>query len=379
MTRIFKTFVVSVIALGHVQACASSTPDGAAPDIPEFTSMLETARVEDGAVGFAMALIDDGELIYAHGFGETELGRGAPITPSHIFHWASVSKPLLATAIMQLSERGQLSLDAKLIDILPDYRITDPRQRDITIRQILLHTSGIPDVENYNWDKPEYDDAALMRWALTDSPRDLLFDPGTARKYSNVGYEILGAVIERISGMSFEDYMRANIFEPLAMTGATFVYPDTENALRTTGHAGAKEAKRRVEHYPYNRRHGPSSTLNTSVMSFAPFAQALLAGGSLGGAHILDADTLADMWAPRWTIDEENAESGAMGWVVENRPGRTRMVRHFGWDDGFRSALLLFPDTKQAVLFVTNDEDADLRAYLFPALDILKERTSGEN
>ena len=114
-------------------------------------------------------------------------------------------------------------------------------------------------------------------------------------------------------------------------------------------------------------------------MSFAPFAQALLAGGSLGGAHILDADALADMWAPRWTIDEENAESGAMGWVVENRPGRTRMVRHFGWDDGFRSALLLFPDTKQAVLFVTNDEDADLRAYLFPALDILKERTSGEN
>ncbi len=379
MIRLFKTFIASVIALVHVQACASTAPDVAAPDIPEFTSTLENARVEDGAVGFAMALIDGGELIYAHGFGETELGGGAPVTPSHIFHWASVSKPLVATAIMQLSERGQLSLDAKLVDILSDYRITDPRQRDITIRQILLHTSGIPDVENYNWDKPEYEDAALMRWALTDSPRDLLFDPGTARKYSNVGYEILGAVIERISGMSFEDYMRVNIFGPLGMDNATFVYPDTEATLRTIGHAGAKGEKHKIEHYPYNRRHGPSSTLNTSVISFAPFAKALLAGGSLGGAHILDADSLADMWAPRWTIDEENAESGAMGWVVEQRPDRKRMIRHFGWDDGFRSALLLFPETKQAVLFVTNDEDANLRAYLFPALDILKERASGEN
>ena len=378
MVRLFKTFFISAIAFAQAQACASTAPK-ATPDIPEFTSMLEAARLEDGAVGFAMALIDDGELIYAKGFGETELGGGAPITPSHVFHWASVSKPLVATAIMQLSERGQLSLDAKLIEILPDYRITDPRQRDITIRQILLHTSGIPDVEDYDWDKPEYDEEALRRWVLTDSPRDLLFDPGTERKYSNVGYEILGALIERISGMSFEEYMSANIFESLGMKGTTFIYPDTEKALRSVGHAGAKGEKHRIEHYPYNRRHGPSSTLNTSVLSFAPFAQALLAGGSLGETHVLNAETLADMWAPRWTIDEENAESGAMGWVVENRPGRARMVRHFGWDDGFRSALLLFPDTKQAVLFVTNDEDANLRAYLFPALDMLKERASSEN
>ncbi len=377
MSKSIRTILMAVLAFGLVQGCATPAQK-TAPDIPELTSILEAARLDDGVVGFAIALIDDGELIYAQGFGETELGTGTSVTPNHIFHWASVSKPLVATAIMQLSERGALDLDGALVDILPDYRITNPRQRDITIRQILMHTSGIPDVENYNWDRPEFDDETLARWALTESPRELLFDPGTERKYSNVGYEILGAVIERVSNLTFEDYMRVNIFEPLKMKNATFVYPDTDKNLRTVGHAGVKGEKHKFEHYPYNRRHGPSSTLNTSVVSFAPFAQALLAAGSFGDAHILETKTLTDMWAPRWTIDEENAESGAMGWIVEERPGRTRMIRHFGWDDGFRSALLIFPDTGQALLFVTNDEDADLRAYLFPALATLKERAQIE-
>jgi CubicO group peptidase (beta-lactamase class C family) len=375
MIEFIRTLWLSVTACALAQGCTTTTPN-AAPDIPALTVALEAARIEDGAAGFAIALVDDGELIYAHGFGETELGTGDPVTPDHIFHWASVSKPLVATAIMQISERGQLDLDDALASILPDYRITEPRQREITIRQILLHTSGIPDVEIYNWDKPEYDDGALLRWALTESPRDLLFDPGTGRKYSNVGYEILGAVIERVSGLSFEDYMRTNIFDPLAMQNATFAYPETDKALRTVGHAGERSEKHKIEHYPYNRRHGPSSTFNASVVSFAPFAQALLAGGSFGEAHILKTETLNDMWAPRWTIDEARGESTSMGWVIEERPGRPRMIRHFGWDDGFRSALLIFPDANQAVLYVTNDEDANLRAYLLPAIDALKERAS---
>lgn len=377
MLRSIKVFLSGVLMAVFAQACASTAPEPA-PQIPEMTATLNAAIEEDGAVGFALALIDDGQLVYARGFGETELGTGDPVTADHIFHWASVSKPLVATAIMQLSERGELNLDDKLVDRLPGYRVTEPRQRDITIRQILLHISGLPDVEDYNWDEPEYDDDALMRWALTDSPRELLFDPGTERKYSNVGYEILGAVIEEVSGKRFEDYMRDNIFTPLGMTQATFIYPETEKAFRTVGHAGEKGEKHKIEHYPYNRRHGPSSTLNASVASLAKYAEALLAGGSLDGKRILDTATLKDMWTPRVVIDEERGHKGTMGWVVETRDG-ARMIRHFGWDDGFRSALILLPDTRQAMLFVTNDEDANLRAYLLPALEMLKERSSASS
>jgi CubicO group peptidase (beta-lactamase class C family) len=265
-----------------------------------------------------------------------------------------VSKPFVATAIMQLSERGELDPDARLVDVLPDYKTSDPRHADVSIRQLLLHTSGTPDVEDYEWDKPGYDDDALRRWVVEESPRDLLFDPGSDREYSNVGYEILGLVIEQISGQSFESFMKENIFDPLRMTDTTFYYPDVPETLRTVGHTDSTQ-RRPVSHYPYNRRHAPSSTLNTNVEDMARFVLALLNEGELDGVRILKSSTLDDMWTPRWTTRESPFQAAAMGWVVEDFNGH-RMVRHFGADDGFRSALLLFPDDESGLFLVTNDE-----------------------
>ncbi len=335
-------------------------------DADALTAKLEEVHAEAKTVGFAIGIIKDGCVVYAHGFGKKKLA-GDPITTDSIFHWASVSKPFVATAIMQLSERGKLDLDARLVDILPDYVVTEPAQLKITIRQILLHISGIPDVEEYNWDKPEFDDGALQRWTLKNAPRALLFEPGTHRTYSNLGFETLGAVIERVSGETFENYMAANIFKPLKMDDATFFYPDTPKAKRVNGHVGKSETKRIVKHYPYNRRHAPSSTLNMSIDGMARYAMTLLNGGTIDGARILDEETLIDMWIPRWTRDEEPLRAGAMGWDHRYRNGH-RLLLHSGWDDGFRSTLILLPDLKQAVYFVTNDENSKPRDFIVPAL-----------
>ncbi|NOX94301.1 MAG: serine hydrolase [Alphaproteobacteria bacterium] len=355
MTKIMLTVAACMSAgmmLFNGPVSAASTLDGDA-----LTQTLEAKRVEDGIVGFAVGVIDDGYLVYSAGFGEKTLGSGEPITPNSIFHWASVSKPFVATAIMQLYERGKIDLDDKLVDILPDYEVVDPRTKAITIRQILSHTAGLPDVENYNWDKPEFDDFALSRWALKQSPRELLFTPGTERKYSNLGFEILGVVIERVSGKTFEQYMQDNIFSPLNMTNSTFYYPDTPEHLRVTGHAGEPNEKHKIAHYPYNRRHAPSSTLNTNIEEIARFAQALLKGGELDSARILQADTIKKMWAPHWKNNEDGSNANTLGWSLVVRNGQT-IINHSGWDDGFRSALVLLPGTNQAILFVTNDEQA---------------------
>ena len=200
----FLVLFIAVVSAGRAGAQVSSAA---------LTEALEAARTKTEAVGFAVGIIEQGEFTYARGFGVKSQGKNSPVDANSNFHWASVSKPVVATAIMQLAERGALDLDAKLVEVLPDYKITDPRQREISIRQILLHISGLPDVEDYGWDKPEYDEKALQRWVLEDSPRDLLFDPGSAREYSNVGFEVLGLVIERISGLSFTDYVRKNIFD----------------------------------------------------------------------------------------------------------------------------------------------------------------------
>ncbi len=363
MNRVLR--IAGILSLALFTSCASAEFDSAG-----LTQTLETAQAETKTVGFALGVIKDGDLVYARGFGVKTLGEDAPVDADTNFHWASVSKPFVATAIMQLSERDALDLDARLIDILPDYRITDERQREITIRQILLHTSGLPDVEDYEWDKPQYDAEALRRWALEESPRELLHDPGTAREYSNIGFEILGAVIERVSGLSFADYMAQNIFTPLKMTHTTFYYPDTDPARRSAGHAGEAGAKHQIAAYPYNRRHEPSSTLNTSINEIARFALALLNGGELGSARILDEETMRDMWAPRWTMGDDPLHAGTMGWVYQERE-RVVMLRHFGGDDGYRSAFILMPEIKSAILFVTNDEEAPQRDIILAALAAL--------
>ena len=364
MNHLAQTFLVLslvVVTAGRAGAEVNGTA---------LTETLEAARAETEAVGFAVGVIEKGDLVYARGFGVKLLEQDGPVDADSNFHWASVSKPFVATAIMQLAERGDLDLDTKLVDILSDYKVTDPRQRDISIRQVLLHISGLPDVDDYEWDKPQYDAQALQRWALEESPRDLLFDPGSAREYSNVGFEVLGFVIERVSDLSFADYVRKNIFEPLKMTQSTFYYPDTLPARRTVGHAGAAGSKRPTPDYPYNRRHEPSSTLNTSINEIARYAMALLNGGAFNGARILSEEALCDMWAPRWTISEDPLHAATMGWVYQEREGVV-LLRHFGSDDGYRSALILMPETKSAILFASNDEDVPQREIILAALAAL--------
>ncbi len=370
MTKI--TLTVAACMSAGVMLFSSSATAAVSIDGDELTRILEAERIDNEIVGFAVGVIDDGQLVYSKGFGEKTLGMGEPITPTSIFHWASVSKPFVATAIMQLCERGKLGLDDKLVDILPDYHSSDPRHKDISIKQILSHTAGIPDVEDYNWNKAEYDDESLSRWILQDSPRELLFAPGSDRKYSNLGFEILGLVIERVSGLSFEDYITKNIFSPLKMTHSTFYYPDVPPSMRTTGHHGEADKKSVIDHYPYNRRHAPSSTLNTNIEEIARFAQALLQGGELDGARILQADTIKKMWAPYWKNNEDGSNANTLGWSLVIRNDQT-IINHSGWDDGFRSALVLLPGTNQAILFVTNDEQALPGKFIRPILGQLSD------
>jgi len=366
-------WMVGTLALatpGYLMSAPPSAMEaGGLVNADRLSTRLDSIAMKNAVVGYAVGIVEDGRLAYVHAFGERELGSGSGLDTASVFHWASVSKPFVATAVMQLNERGLLDLDARLVDVLPEYKSSDPRSRDITIRQLLLHTSGLPDVEDYQWDRPVYDDRALARWVLEDSPRELLFDPGTDRQYSNLGYEVLGLVIEETSGMVFEQYMARNVFEPLGMARSTFLYPEVPEGLRTVGYTGS-ENRVPVGHYPYNRRHAPSSTLNTNVEDMARFAIALLDGGELDGVRILGQDTVKDMWAPRWTVRDDPFKAGAMGWVVEDYEGR-RMVRHFGWDDGFRSALIIFPADMSAVFLVTNDETAPIGEFIKAAISEL--------
>jgi CubicO group peptidase (beta-lactamase class C family) len=312
----------------------------------------------------------DNKLVFASGYGLRELGEQGPITRRSVFHWASVSKPFVATAVMQLVEREQLALDDRLNHLLPYFRMADDRYRHITVRQLLTHTSGMPDVEDYEWDNPQFDDEALKRWALEQSGAELLFAPGTSREYSDLGFELLGLIVQEVSGISFERYIEEEIFQPLEMGDSSFVANEIDQALRTTGHIGTP-TRRVADAYPYNRRHAPSSTLNTNVVDMGRFATAMLNHGVLGDARIIGEDALAMMWSPAWTNPDDPNRQAGLGWNVGRRWGGLQIASHGGHDDGFRSFLAIAPEEGVAVFVVSNDDNAPVGPFMLVALEIL--------
>ncbi len=202
--------------------------------------------------GLALGIVKAGELAYAGSFGVRNRETGEPVTPRSLFHMASVSKPFVATAIMRLVEQGKVGLDAPLVTYLPYFTLRDARVQDITIRQMLCHTSGMPDEDDYRWYAPEDDAGALERYVRGLADASLLFPPGERHEYSNIAYEVLGDVIAKVSGRTFEDYVRQAILAPAGMVDSTFlrgeVAPDLAGTPKwgVTASSGATSPRRNV-------------------------------------------------------------------------------------------------------------------------------------
>jgi len=268
---------------------------------------------------------------------------------------ASVTKTFVATAVMQLVEKGKIDLDAPLTRYLPYFRLSDERYRAITIRQTLSHTSGIPDTVNYNWDKPEYDAGALERFVRSIADQKLVFAPGEKFAYSNTGYEILGDVIAKVSGESFEDYVQHNILTPLGMKDSTLLVREANPQLLTSPHVMEKDTVVVSKIFPYNRAHTPSSTLYSSIEDMSRWAIANLNHGVLDGKRILKGETIDLMWRP--VVDALSMKEG-ISWFTTEKQGH-RFVLHSGGDVGFESLLLLAPEDGVAVVAMSNFANPD--------------------
>jgi CubicO group peptidase (beta-lactamase class C family) len=170
--------------------------------------------------------------------------------------------PFVATAIMQLVEHGKLDLDDPVIKFVPYFRLKDLRYKEITVRQMVTHTSGMPDVMNYYWDKPEYDDGALERYVRSLGDKTLRWAPGKEFRYSNMAFEVLGDLVAKISGKSFDDYVAENILKPVGMKSSTLLYKSAEPAKLAGGHTLTRGTVVPVAHSQlepaFQRgRHGP--------------------------------------------------------------------------------------------------------------------------
>ena len=358
-TRIALLMIVLVVCLSVVgqvptipAPAKKETPDQPVPQVPPGVHEMTAADVEafldglvplqlkqDDVAGATVAVVKDGKLLFAKGFGYADVEKKKPVTPDTLFRPGSISKLFTWTSIMQLYEQGKLDLDRNVNDYL-DFKIPDAFGKPITLKNIMTHTPGfeeqIKDLFTVGSTKPN-----LGEYLKTHMPARI-FPPGTVPAYSNYATAVAGYIVERVSGRPFEDYVAENIFKPLNMTHSTFVQPLPEalTPLMSNGYKLGSDAAQAFEMInPY-----PAGSLSSSANDMAQFIIAHLQEGQFGEAKILKPETARLMHSRLFALDD-GANAMCYGFYEESRNGH-RIIGHGGDTVYFHSDLHLVLDQK---------------------------------
>jgi len=312
--------------------------------------------------------------------GYADNDKREPLNEGAVFHCASISKLFVATAVMRLFEDGKLDPCDKLCERLNWFKPADARYCDVTIGQLLSHIAGVADVSDYHWRENEKGDGSLKRYIMSEevSGMRLLWPPGSPDakgplpkfSYTNIGYELLGAVIAEVSGKTFEEYIKESIFVKLGMadsTFLTFLRPDVRMAMPHEKDAGRNI--RRLDYYPYTRPHAPSSTLTSTVSDLKKFGDAFLSCDPA----LLSKASYDQMWKRVVAVPARGAYGAAMGigWFIREWDG-IKLYGHDGSDEGFRSSFWLCPELGLQLIALANITEANLKDICRSIFDIIK-------
>ncbi len=343
MRKIFIGIVSLIFLLPNVVAANEAALDKI------FTPFIEQAMAEHNVQGFVFAVVSKDDVLFQKTFGIKNIYTKEPETSKSLFHMASVTKTFVATALMQLHEQGKLDVDKPVVDILPYFVLVDNRYKNITIRQLASHISGMPDFDSDPWHDPDYDEDALERFVRNFvSHKFLTHEPNTIYQYSNTGYEVLGDVIAKAAGISFEDYVWENILLPLGMVDSTLLIQDADMTRLNSLHRPKDGELKVADIYPYNRAHGPSSTLISNVDDMIRWVRVNLNGGTLDGNRILKRETLKSMWEPA----SGKFDNVGFGWHRREHKGY-QTIYHSG-NDGYKSYVNMIPDLDIGFVMMSN-------------------------
>jgi CubicO group peptidase (beta-lactamase class C family) len=332
----------------------------------KIDSLMQTFMEIENLSGFAVGVVRNNDIIYTKSFGVKNIETKRPVTPLSIFYVASVSKPFTATAILQLVEQGKISLDSTIVHYLPYFKLADKRYKSITIRQISNHTAGFPGIENFEYENPQYDESAAERYTRSLTNIYLLSNPGEQISYTDMGYNILADIIQKVTDVSFEDYMQKNILKPLNMNLSTFLKSEINTKYATSPHVLKEEENNRFlsvsDIYPYNRIHAPCGTLHSNVMDMCKWLIACLNGGEYKGNWILESSSLELMIKEKLGLDWWRGEKYA-----------NTFVNHGGADIGYRSFICFIPEISLGVVALVNSDNLNANRIGYQTLWLLEE------
>ena len=368
MRRAFSALLLATAAAG-----IAATPAARAQSVPAATleqaidAVAADVLKNQVSAGFVVGIAENGKIRLVRGYGSADLEHNIPIDAKTVFRIGSISKEFTAASILLLAERGTLSIDDPLAKYFPDF----PRAGEVTIRHLLTHMSGL---RNYT-SAPDFMKATAVRDLSTDEmvatilQADPLydFDPGTSYRYSNSGYFVLGAIVEKVSGQSFADFLKANILDPLGLDDTRIDDLAEIVPNRARGYTKAKTGFVNASYLSMSVAAAAGAVRSTATDLLDWHA-------ALFGGKLLKPASLALMQAPGRLKDGRpgsasrppSATAPATGGppseygfgLMLTWPAGHRSIGHGGSINGFNAALNSFPDDKVTLVVLTNTDGA---------------------
>ncbi|HSO76194.1 MAG TPA: serine hydrolase [Blastocatellia bacterium] len=306
---------------------------------------IKTALDKQKIPGLSIAVVRNGEVVKAKGYGLASVELNVPATAETVYQSGSVGKQFTATAVMMLVEDGKIALDDKI-----NKHFTDAPEKwsGITIRHLLSHTAGTTDYPKDFDFRRDYTEAELLKKAA-DIP--LAFAPGEKWSYSNMGYVMLGILISKVTGKFYGEFLQERIFKPLGMTTARII---SEADIVPNRAAGYRQVKGELKNQPWvspSMNTTADGSLYLTVLDLAKWDAALYT------EKLLKKSSLDQMWTPVKLNNGKTKQYG-FGWAFEDVRGH-RIIEHNGAWQGFTSHIARYVDDKLTVIVLANRAGAN--------------------
>jgi CubicO group peptidase (beta-lactamase class C family) len=351
------------VALPAAETAEARPATEARPAASQKADVLLSGLIATNDPGLAVLVAQNGKILFEKCYGLGDREHHVPVIPQTTFRIGSITKQFTASAIMKLQEEGKLSVADKLSKYISDF----PRGNEVTLRQLLTHTSGIHDgspdflngVTNATTTK------AIIE-AMKKIPYD--FDPGAKWSYSNSGYHLLAYIVEKVSGQSYGDFLGENFFLPLGMTNSGVYSAHLGLPYEALGYSLGENGFKRALNWDMSWTIG-SGALYSTVEDLYRWNEGIFNGRVVNAASLKAAFTPVKMYE-----NQLNSDTGyGFGWFIR-RYRVLREISHGGDLDGFCSMLLRMPDEKLTVAIVANVEpgkpDASPQRVAYGLVDI---------
>ena len=340
------------IALLLTLAVSTLTAHAAGPagssDLATYADQLLASAYPADQPGAAALVMKDGKVVLRKGYGMANLELGVPVSPDMVFELGSITKQFTAASILLLQERGQLRVEDEITRYLTDY---PTHGQKITVENLLTHTSGIPSYTGLaEWLPRVREDMKLADLIALFKDKPLEFNPGERWAYDNSGYILLGAIVEKVSGKSYEQFVEEEIFQKLGMTHSRYGHVEELVPLRATGYARDDKGFRNANYLSMTQPYAAGSLMST-VDDLAIWDRAL------GSEALLKKASLDRMFTPFKLRSGLQTHYG-YGIGVTDVEGK-RAIEHGGGIFGFVTHMARIPEERVFVAILSNNEASD--------------------